>query len=474
VSQHGEFHVLTVGWVDDLGREIQKRTGIRFSFIAHPRHTPGEFAGRPPADTYFFRSHLRTPMPVPDRQLLASLERDDLPSVHNMILGDSVLARLPYEDVLGYATFMARRLRELFEQIRPDVVITSFDGLHSALALAVARSMGIPWFVLNFSVLPPGLACFCDTLMPVSRVAVAPPLADLREIAANTLRAFEERSLRAPAYITPPGLSLGQMLARLPQRLGMTLRTLRAARDREYLRFTEHVTAYDFPSALRHLTQTRRARRAAAELGALTEPPQRPYVFFGLHTQPESAIDVWAPFYSDQYWVVQALARALPPSHALLVKIHKSDAAKYSPDDLRRLKSMFGVELVAPFADGRRFVDLADLVIGIQGTMGLEGALLGKPVLMLGDSPVNMFPSAERIGELSTLPTQIRRLLSKPRPTREAILDAFTEFLAPFRPAAHNDWTVAKTPQQFDAFAEMFVLLRDRLQRAEVRRSASQ
>ena len=68
-----------------------------------------------------------------------------------------------------------------------------------------------------------------------------------------------------------------------------------------------------------------------------------------------------------------------------------------------------------PFADTRGLIESSNLVISIQGTMGLEAALLGKPVIMLGDSPVTVFPSASRIGEISDLPKLVR---SKARRSR--------------------------------------------------------
>ena len=45
-------------------------------------------------------------MPEPDPRLLASLEQDGIPTIHNMIMGDSIVSKLRYDDALGYATFL--------------------------------------------------------------------------------------------------------------------------------------------------------------------------------------------------------------------------------------------------------------------------------------------------------------------------------------------------------------------------------
>jgi hypothetical protein len=214
-------------------------------------------------------------------------------------------------------------------------------------------------------------------------------------------------------------------------------------------------------AALRGLSRARAARKAVRAIRMIAEPPKAPYLFFGLHTQPESAIDVWAPFYANQLSVLEALVLAMPVSHRLLVKIHKSDAANYTAAQLARMQALPGLDLVQPFADSRRFVDQADMIISIQGTMGLEAALLGKPVIMLGDSPVVKFPSAARIGELSELPALIRRMLERKPPARSAILDAYTDYLSPFLPAVHNDWTVRKTDAEIDKLVAFFRTLRE-------------
>lgn len=462
------MHFLIVGWgpdmIDELARRIARKSGDRFSYIVHPREVAEDFAGAGDDALHFFRGSLRDPLPAPDHELLASLEQEGIPTIHNMIMGDRVVAKLEYADALRYATFLARRFRQLFEEIRPDAIIGNFDALHSSLGLAIARRMNIPWFAMNFSVVPPGLACYCDGILPTCRVQLSP--ADwpaIRARANELLAAFEARRVIAPAYVTPPTRNLASLLRRLPVRINTAFGIMRKARLREFIKFTQERSEYSVLAALRHLYDARRAARATGKLEMLTEPPAARYVMFGLHLQPESSIDVWAPFFSNQPWVVELLARAIPASHRLLIKIHKSDAAKYSEKQLRQLASLPGVLLVHPFADTRRFIDHADMLFSIQGTMGLEAALLGKPVIMLGDSPVAMFPSAARVGVITALPELIRAKLAQPIPPRASIVDAYANFLSPFMPARHNDWTVPVKDSEIDSFVVMFDRLRDYL-----------
>ena len=161
---------------------LRRRVGTAFR-ISCIRGIPQlSFSGRPDPGLHFFRESPRDAIPEPDHELLWSLEAEGVPTIHNMILGDRVLSALEYREALGYATFLARRLAELFDKLKPSVVIGGFDGIHAGIALAVAKRAGVPWYALNFSVIPPGLACFCDGMTPAARVQL-PAVMRCRRIA---------------------------------------------------------------------------------------------------------------------------------------------------------------------------------------------------------------------------------------------------------------------------------------------------
>lgn len=462
--------MLTVGWprelLEGLASDIAARSTLRFSHLAHPRHGVTDWpeaAGNEAIQ--FFRGPGPFELPEADADLLEALEGPGVPTIHNMILGDRVLSKLDYADVLRYATFVARRLGAVYEVLRPSVVIGGFDSLHAGLSLAVARRAGIPWFALHFSVIPPGLACFCDRLSPAARVQLAPRGAEDTQAAAEVaLSRFESRELKAYAY-APPRRGIRRTIARLPARASSLMRTLGARKARGFARFTDERTRYSVRAALLQLRKSRSSFQALSQIaGSPTRPG--PYVLFGLHTQPESSIDVWAPFFSNQMWVIETLSRCIPPTHRLLVKIHKSDVARYAGPAIDLMRSFPGVEVVHPSVDSRDLLERASLVVSIQGTMGLEAALLGRPVLLLGDSPVAVFPNAARAGTLTDLPGLVREMLARPGPSRDAILAAYFAYLAPFMPACHNDWRTKKSSAEVEGLARMFDALRDHLGRA--------
>lgn len=467
------MYIVTVGMspglVRDLWNRVQAKGHYRISHIAHPSYDQKSWAAvAPVGDTLFFRNDLREELPAPDREFLASLEGTGVPTIHNMILSDRFVSKLPYEQALAYATFLAKKLSEFYGFLKPTAVIGGFDSLHGSLGFAVAKRAGIPWFVLNFSSLPSGQVALCSDLSPASRVLLEPRRAEkMRSTADDLLKEFESRKMQAAAYIPPRVLSVDYIFGRIPSQLRI-LATIARRRKLSYaLRYSEHPAAYSISGLFRESIRLRKNVLRLPKNDLVSVPPDGPFAFFGMHMQPESSIDVFAHFYSNQAHVIELIARSLPPSHILLVKLHKSDVPNYSRAILGRIARLPGVRLVSPYADTIEFIKRSALVVSIQGTIGLEGALLGKPVIMLGDSPTKIFPSVSTIGRDPDLPALVRQKIREKLPTRAAIVDAFATHLSAFYPASRNDWTIPPTDHEIDGYVHLIALLEGYLQSRE-------
>lgn len=108
------------------------------------------------------------------------------------------------------------------------------------------------------------------------------------------------------------------------------------------------------------------------------------YVYFPLHMQPEASTMLLAPYYLDQLSVIESLSRSVPLNYRLVVKEHPSMIGRRGGGFYKKIKMLPNVILVDPSCDGLGLVSKSSLVFTITGTAGLEGMLLGKPVVVIG------------------------------------------------------------------------------------------
>jgi hypothetical protein len=459
------FHFVTVGTslrlVRNLWDRIAARGGFSASHIVHPTYDRRSWIeNQGSGNCHFFRNDLRMQLPLANTELLASLEGGEVPTIHNMILSDRVVSKLPYLEALSYATFLAGRLLELYRELKPSVIVGDFDALHSALGLGVAKKLGIPWFALNFSTIPPGNVALCTGLTPATAVTLEPHRGvELRPYADEMLRGFEARVIRAPAYLPPRLLSPKVMLDGASTQIQSLLQVLKRRRLRKYRKYSDFAKTYSVAAMFKEAFRLRKNVLFMPHRRLLQKACNGRYVFFGLHMQPESSIDVFAHFFSNQVRVIELISRSLPPTHTLLVKLHKSDVPNYSREHLARLSRFPGVRLVSPYADTHQLIKSADLVFAIQGTIGLEAALLGRPVIMFAESPTLAFPSASAFGKTTDLPRLLRAKLTEIEPERDRIVEAFAAYLAPFYPASNNDWNEIPDDASIDRYVRVFRLM---------------
>jgi hypothetical protein len=460
MSGASRFHVVSVGWdvglIESMLDPIEAKTAILFSHIGiSDRDTAGtRRADRP--RLHCLPPASRVTLPPADRALLGSLERADVPTVHNMIMSDRLARHLPYDEALAYATYLARGLDDLLAKLQPSIVLGGFDSMHSGVALAVARKRGIPWFAMSFSTIPRGLTCFCTGLTPDTCITVQPSSDDaLRALAERTLDEFERKAVTVPAYVSANSIAL--ILRRLP----LHVRALTGAAGRVLTGQFDRFTDYGVQQLARDYIRKRVNLYRLPTGWFCDTPPAAPFVLFGLHMQPESSIDVWAPFHANQFGVIESLARSVPPTHQLLVKLHKSDADNYSRSQLDFLRRLPGVRLVSPFASSRAFVEAASMIVAIQGTMALEAALLGKPVIVFGDSMLPDLPSVAKVEAIRDLPDLIRRKLGEERPSRDAIVQGLMAYLSYYARGCYNDWEATLSPGEVSDLAKLFRSLRE-------------
>lgn len=111
------------------------------------------------------------------------------------------------------------------------------------------------------------------------------------------------------------------------------------------------------------------------------------FVFFPLHLDPEASTLVYSPYHTNQLAVIENIAKQLPLSSHLIVKEHPAMIGQRPVAFYQRIEAMPNVTMVYPEIAGDLLVQKASIVATITGTAGWEALLLGKPLVMMGQTP---------------------------------------------------------------------------------------
>lgn len=149
-----------------------------------------------------------------------------------------------------------------------------------------------------------------------------------------------------------------------------------------------------------------RARRFGSLWNSGVEPEN--FLYFPLHVSPEATTMVVAPDKTDQFAVIEAVAKALPPGYSLVVKEHMPMMGKRPRSFYRKISRLPGVCLVGPWRNPFELIKESKAVVTITGTAGQEALFLGKPVIALGESIYlnvgsGVFDATERPGDLAEI-----------------------------------------------------------------------
>lgn len=128
----------------------------------------------------------------------------------------------------------------------------------------------------------------------------------------------------------------------------------------------------------------RRKRNAGQyDIGDVDALPRK-FIFYPLQYTPESSINVPAPYFVDQFRVVDALRFAMPNDCTLVVKEHPASLEMRPPAFMRRLRNLAGVQVVKVTTPSRELIRRAGLTVTVTGTAAFEAFLLGRPAMALG------------------------------------------------------------------------------------------
>jgi hypothetical protein len=118
---------------------------------------------------------------------------------------------------------------------------------------------------------------------------------------------------------------------------------------------------------------------------------QLPYVIFNLHYQPEMTTSPSGDIFVDQRLCVEILAKHLPSSYYIYIKEHPAQFHSHREGHTSRLFDFYNdlisypqVRLIPLNYDPFILIKYAKVVATVTGTIGWEGIVFGKPVLIFG------------------------------------------------------------------------------------------
>jgi hypothetical protein len=330
-------------------------------------------------------------------------------------------------------------MEQLFDTLKPDVLISFICvTMLDYLAYLYAHARGVR--VLNLRPTRVGdRVSFSRTLNDPSpefaasfaRIHSTGQSAHLADARAYIRRVREEHG-RYEGVVRPSDRpALQANVARLSRLGGL----IDAARS--YLNYRRSPAALDnhVPDPLRAMLHTAwRNPRLAGRTRSFLQPHYvgtaqlngLRYVFFPLHTEPEVSLLVYGRPYVNQIEIIRMLAMNLPVDTVLVVKEHPWMVGKRSLDAYRKMLNIPRVRLADPRLEARTLIQQAALVAVVTGSVALEAAMLGKPVITFGDCPYNLLPRGmvRRCDDPRRLQSIIREVLAQHAPD-DAALDAY-------------------------------------------------
>ncbi len=113
------------------------------------------------------------------------------------------------------------------------------------------------------------------------------------------------------------------------------------------------------------------------------------YIYFPLQVQPEMTTMTYAHFYLNQYTLLEALSKNVPANYKIYVKEHPAMIGNNPKSFYNKLRKLPNVFVVSPSVNSFEIIQYSSMVATLTGTAGLEGLLLGKPVVTFGKSYYN-------------------------------------------------------------------------------------
>jgi hypothetical protein len=343
------------------------------------------------------------------RDLLASLENETDPKINDIILMDRLLNRKDWRFSVELLHHVATEVSEFIERNELQIISSWRDTAIHMTSMLVARRHAIPFIVPTRIRIPQEMYGFCSAQHTDSFITMRPTTQEDEAWAENFLAAFERGDLK-PA-LKKSSRSFADVLRLMPSHFRAFRYEVRRSTADPGNDFTRY--------PLWRLVMMYVRRRINLLFYKLIRPAEGapsvtlPYCLYALHTQPESSIDVQGSYFSNQIELIRHIARSLPASHMLYVKVHPTDVDGKSLEFYRQIKAIPSVVLVDFSVDSRMLQKNASIIFALTGTMAYEAGLLQKQVIVFARNYFNALPTIHHCTDPTALPALVDRILKE-------------------------------------------------------------
>jgi hypothetical protein len=310
--------------------------------------------------------------------------------------------RFSHEQLLGILSEAIRRIQQLFDTVKPDLVFGFVPvTLHEYLILRMATAQGVPVRLLRSTKIQ-NYVSLNDRLFGASEHINS--MLDGIEEPDEKCFAVADRYMQATATAGAAyeGMHLPAHALRRFNAAAAARALLGAARNEwrrlgdEAVRTDSHNPGYLVPAVLEQFVQPLRAASARRLISVSNNRGhkfvQTNYCLFPLHFEPEIALQIYGRPLQNQIEVARSIALALPVGMTLVVKEHPRAAGFRPKRYYEKLLEIPNVVIAEPERPSRDLVSGARVVTVITGNIGLEALVLGKPVIVLGEAEYAVLP----------------------------------------------------------------------------------
>ncbi len=352
-------------------------------------------------------------------------------TVNQCLLMDRFLAERPVPRINEYVYLYYRDIKRLLTENKIDYVFAEPTNLNDMLTYMICRELGVKYRSPRDMRFPSGQMVFFKGYRQEEIVPRREP--DTTFDGGQLIAEFTEKQ-SAPFYfhrfkgerVVQPG----RIMRAIKRRLGM-VKTLRQP----------SLTHYDAWGRVK-LMATRAARsfymRRLCKYDRLDSIEGR-VAYYGLHVQPENAVDVLGSYFSDQLKLIKDMRRALPSDTSLVIKEHPTFLGQRPVRFFREIKRLPNVRLVDHRVSSFDIYRRADIVLTVSGTTAYEAGLLGLPAVTFSRMYFNGLSSVHYCSDVTRLKSLVEEIRSGAGRDLEADSRVVTELVGNSRRAWWSD-----------------------------------